>query len=177
MRTAPAVTTGPWVRLLLLLCTLVGLTAMHTLGHGTHAPGGPGDHAAADHAAPPAAAAGHGAPPAAVAGPVTLPAAVAGMAGDCPGDGCGPARMLQLTDAQARLLPLGDPGGDRPGWSICLAVLGAFAVTLLVALLLRAGSRTYGPAARVALRAAPGPRAPPPRPYGLRLATVSVLRR
>ncbi|MFE9202807.1 hypothetical protein [Micromonospora sp. NPDC007230] len=167
MRTAPAVTTGPWVRLLLLLCTLVGLTAMHTLGHGTHASGGPGDHAAANH----------GAPPAAVAGPAALPAAVAGMAGDCHGDGCGPARVLPPADAQARLLPLGDPGGDRSGWSICLAVLGAFAVTLLVALLLRAGSRTYGPAARVALGAAPGPRAPPPRPYGLRLAAVSVLRR
>ncbi|WP_433316093.1 hypothetical protein [Micromonospora chersina] len=32
--------TGRWVRLLLLLCTLVGLTAMHTLGHGAHSPSG-----------------------------------------------------------------------------------------------------------------------------------------
>ena len=157
MRTQ-AVTTGRWVRLLLLLCTLVGLTAMHTLGHAAHASGGDrAGHAVAGHAAP------HAVP--------------AGMTDGCRGGGCGHARLLPLGDAHSRVLPLGDPGGDRSGWSICLAVLGAFAVTLLIAMVLRAGSRASGPAARGALRPAPGPRAPPTRPYGLRLATASVLRR
>ncbi|MFU8852271.1 hypothetical protein ACNAW0_14985 [Micromonospora sp. SL1-18] len=69
MRTAPAVMTGPWVRLLLLISALVGLTAMHTLGHGTHATGGdPAAHAAAGHA--------------------VAPDAAAGLTDDCQGDGC-----------------------------------------------------------------------------------------
>ncbi|MCW3814484.1 hypothetical protein ONA91_08440 [Micromonospora sp. DR5-3] len=197
MRTATAVTTGPWVRLLLLLGTLVGLTAMHTLGHGAHAGGGPTGHAVGGHAAP--------------------PAVMVATTGDCPGGDCGHARMLPLVDAHARALPLvdaharalplvdaharalplvdaharalplvdaharalplGELGGDGSGWSICLAVLGAFAVTLLVALLLGARSGAGGPTASRPLRPAPGPRAPPPRPYGLRLTTVSVLRR
>ncbi|MEU9824664.1 hypothetical protein [Micromonospora chersina] len=139
---AGSAATGRWVRLLLLLCTLVGLTAMHTLGHGAHSPAG--------HAA------GH---------PAGHTAAVA-MVADCVGDGC-----------PARALPPADPGGDPSGWSVCLAVLGAFAVALLVVLLLRTGSRAVVPAAGGPLRHAVGPRAPPPRPYGLRLATTSVLRR
>lgn len=134
--------TGRWVRLLLLLCTLVGLTAMHTLGHGAHSPSG--------HLA------GH---------PAGHTAAVA-MVADCVGDGC-----------PARALPPADPGGDPSGWSVCLAVLGAFAVALLVVVLLRTGSRAAVAAARGALRHPTGPRAPPPRLYGLRLATTSVLRR
>ncbi|MET8837905.1 DUF6153 family protein [Micromonospora sp. NPDC004540] len=139
MRTA---VTGRWVRLLLLLCTLVGLTAMHTLGHGGHASAG----------RPAAHAAGH--------------TGEAATAPDCMDDGC-----------PVRALPLTHPGGDPSGWSICLAVLGAFAVVLLLAVLLRAGSRGVAPAAGGPLRHAAGPRAPPPRPYGLRLATTSVLRR
>ncbi|MFF4812666.1 hypothetical protein ACFY03_31085 [Micromonospora chersina] len=134
--------TGRWVRLLLLLCTLVGLTAMHTLGHGAHSPS--------------AQPAGH---------PAGHSAALA-MVADCVGDGC-----------PARALPPADPGADPSGWSVCLAVLGAFAVALLVVVLLRAGSRTAVAATAGALRHAAGPRAPPPRPHGLRLATTSVLRR
>ncbi|MFU8870893.1 DUF6153 family protein [Micromonospora sp. SL4-19] len=136
--------TGRWVRLLLLLCTLVGLTAMHTLGHGAHASAG---HAIAH---------GEGHP---VAGSV-------GVVEDCSGDGC-----------HGSALPLRDLGGDPSGWSVCLAVLGAFAVALLVAVLLRARSRVAAPTLGGPYRAAAGPRAPPPRPYGLRLATASVLRR
>ncbi|MGC3859351.1 hypothetical protein ACPSM1_04075 [Micromonospora chersina] len=134
--------TGRWVRLLLLVCTLVGLTAMHTLGHGAHSPSGqPAGHPA-----------GH-------------PAALA-MVADCEGDGC-----------PARAVPPGDPGADPSGWSVCLAVLGAFAVALLVVVLLRTRSRSAVAAAGGPLRHPAGPRAPPPRPYGLRLATTSVLRR
>ncbi|MFG3600354.1 DUF6153 family protein [Micromonospora chersina] len=133
--------TGRWVRLLLLLCTLVGLTAMHTLGHGAHSPSGqPAGHRAGHSAAL---------------------AMVADCEGDCP----------------ARALPPADPGADPSGWSVCLAVLGAFAVALLVVVLLRTGSRAAVATAGGPLRHAAGPRAPPPRPYGLRLATTSVLRR
>ncbi len=152
VRTAAAVTTGRWVRLLLLLCTLIGLAAMHTLGHGAHGSGGPGSaghrtgHPAAEHVAAPAGMA---------------------LAAGCPGDGCRPDAVL----------PLGHLGGELSGWSVCLAVLGTFAVALLVAVLLRLGSRPVGPAARGSVRLSPGPRAPPPRPLGLRLATASVLRR
>ncbi|PSK65184.1 hypothetical protein B0E53_02870 [Micromonospora sp. MH33] len=139
---AGSAATGRWVRLLLLLCTLVGLTAMHTLGHGAHSP--------ADHQA------GH---PARHIAPVA-------MAADCVGEDC-----------PVRALPPAEPGGDPSGWSVCLAVLGAFAVALLVVVLLRTGSRAVVAAAGGPLRHAAGPRAPPPRPYGLRLATTSVLRR
>ncbi|MGR6316916.1 DUF6153 family protein [Micromonospora soli] len=141
---AGAAVTGRWVRLLLLLCTLVGLTAMHTLGHGAHG--------SADHTA------GHPS-----AAPVEL---VVGMVQDCPGDGC-----------HVRALPLTDPAGHPSGWSVCLAVLGAIAAALLVAVLLRARSRAVGPTVGGPLRSAFVPRAPPPRRYGLRLAAVSVLRR
>ncbi|NES26438.1 hypothetical protein GCE86_28465 [Micromonospora terminaliae] len=140
MATRTAVS-GRWVRLLLLLSTLLGLTAMHTLGHGGHASAGP----------PAAHAAGHGA------------AAVTPT--DCGDDGC-----------PVRALPLTHPGNDPSGWSVCLAVLGAFAVGLLLAVLLGAGSRSAVPTVRGRLRLATGPRAPP-RSHGLRLATTSVLRR
>ncbi|SCL62622.1 DUF6153 family protein [Micromonospora chersina] len=134
--------TGRWVRLLLLVCTLVGLTAMHTLGHGAHSPSGqPAGHPA-----------GH--------------SAALAMVADCEGDRC-----------TARALPPGDPGADPSGWSVCLAVLGAFAVALLVVVLLRTGSRSAVAAAGGPLRHPAGPRAPPPRAFGLRLATTSVLRR
>ncbi|MET8906530.1 hypothetical protein [Micromonospora sp. NPDC004551] len=139
MRTAVS---GRWARILLLLGTLVGLTAMHTLGHGGHEPA----------ERPVAHAVGH------TGGAATL--------ADCTGDGC-----------PVRALPLTHPGGDPSGWSVCLAVLGAFAVVLLLAVLLRAGSRGGFPAVRGPRRPAAGPRAPPPRPHGLRLATTSVLRR
>ncbi|SCE84394.1 hypothetical protein GA0070214_102468 [Micromonospora chaiyaphumensis] len=133
---------GRWVRLLLLLSTLVGLTAMHTLGHGGHEPA----------ERPAAHAAGH--------------TGAAATAADC-GDGGCPVRALPLTH----------PGNDSSGWSVCLAVLGAFAVVLLLAVLLGAGSRSAFPTVPGPLRLATGPRAPPPRSHGLRLAATSVLRR
>jgi hypothetical protein len=124
---------GRAVRLALLLATLVGLTAMHTLGHsGTHLPAGHHHH---EHA-------------------VT---AAAGM----------------LASAADR--PSGDLGA-MTGWDVCVAILVAFAVMLLAAVLRRASLRAYGAATRNVTAGRTGPRAPPDRPVGLTLATVSVLR-
>ncbi|MGX4656944.1 hypothetical protein ACWCHM_24975 [Micromonospora sp. SCSIO 07396] len=52
-RAGTATTTGRWLRLLLLVGTLLGLSAMHTLGHDAHlaAAGHPADGRPAGHAA------------------------------------------------------------------------------------------------------------------------------
>ncbi len=193
---------GRWGRLALLLCTLIGLAAMHTLGHGAHSGGTHSGHDGPTprdaHPAPAALADGTGGPVAlasgmgvpvalaggadalrAFAGGVAVPvggvavrvggvvAAVAlGAHTGCPAGGCAPARLLA------------DGGrADGPsGWSACLAVLGALGAALLVAVLLLAGVRAAGPPGRRPDGGPAGPRAPPPRPLGLRLAEVSVSR-
>jgi len=132
---------GRVARLVLLACTLFGLAAMHTIGHG-----------GVDHV-------GHHDEPRAVA------VGMAFAVGDAASDGC--------ECDHAAMQPLG--GSGMSGWGLCVAVLGALAVAvLLAALLLRAVT------GRHPLRAArdPGraPRAPPVLPFGLTLATVSVLR-
>ncbi|SCF21824.1 hypothetical protein GA0070563_106260 [Micromonospora carbonacea] len=84
---------GRWGRLALLLCTLVGLAAMHTLGHGAHSGGTHSGHDGATprdaHPAPVALADGAGAPvaladgmgvPVALAGGAAVPVALAGGA-------------------------------------------------------------------------------------------------
>ncbi|MEV5818995.1 hypothetical protein AB0L22_07450 [Micromonospora haikouensis] len=206
-----AVTGGRWGRLALLLCTLIGLAAMHTLGHGAHSGGTHAGHdgaaprdghpalaAFADGAAVPATLADGTGGPVALAGGMGGPVApavsvaLAGGAGalwafaggmavpvggmvaavtlgaraGCPAGGCAPARLLP------------DSGGaDGPsGWSACLAVLGALGVALLVAVLLLTRARAPGPPGRQAGGVSAGPRAPPSRPLGLRLAEVSVSR-
>ncbi|WP_243706421.1 hypothetical protein [Micromonospora sp. KC721] len=182
MRTATAATTGWWARLLLLAVTLLGLAAMHTIGHGTHAGGQPSGHAAADHAdrhlpvaALPGTATGADTPGGvdcagaacrhAAALPGTARFAVdAGV--DCAGTGCRPPVVL----------PAGDRGAAPSGWSVCLAVLAAITVAVLLAVLLRARRRPGVGVRRPTVRP-PGPGAPPGRPVGLRLATVAVLRR
>jgi hypothetical protein len=167
VRTATVRPAGWWARLLLLACTLLGLAAMHTIGHGTHSVAShPDGHAAAvsqramvaQAALPEAVAVAHGAaheaiPVAHVAGPVSFAGQIGAVA-----------------------LPADQPGGASSGWSVCLAVLGAFTVALLLATLLLGRAR---PAVATRHPSGPsrGPRAPPPRPVGLRLATVSVLRR
>ncbi|MGW1056908.1 hypothetical protein [Micromonospora rubida] len=235
---ATVLTAGRWARLALLVCTLVGLAAMHTLGHGAHGGGGHGGHdragppdahlAASSHAAatgdasamtdvvgaafpmvdaavpvadvvgaafpmvdvvgaalPVAALTGAAVPVVGVVGVVgaassvaevgegavlrvgvTRVGAVRALPEGCPMAGC----------SSARLLPAGDPGAGPPGWSICLAVLGALAVALFVAVLLLSGVRAVGPSARRLGGPPAGPRAPPPRPIGLRLAETSVSR-
>ncbi|WP_144420157.1 hypothetical protein [Micromonospora haikouensis] len=216
-----AVTGGRWGRLALLLCTLIGLAAMHTLGHGAHSGG---THAGHDGATPrdghpaPATLADGAAVPVALAdgtgGPVALvggtggPVALAGGMGGsvapavpvvlaggadalwafaggmavpvggmvaavtlggragCPAGGCAPARLL----------PDGGRADGPSGWSVCLAVLGALGVALLVAVLLLTRARAPGPPGWQAGGVSAGPRAPPSRPLGLRLAEVSVSR-
>jgi hypothetical protein len=167
VRTATARPAGWWARLLLLACTLLGLAAMHTIGHGTHSVAShPDGHAAAlsqramvaQAALPEAVPTAHGAAPEAVpavhvAGPVSFAGHVGAVA-----------------------LPADQPGTAPSGWSVCLAVLGAFTVALLLATLLF-GRAHHAVATRHSSRPTRGPRAPPPRPVGLRLATVSVLRR
>jgi hypothetical protein len=177
VRRTAASTGGRWARLVLLLCTLVGLAAMHTLGHGGHdAAAHPAAHAAARHVAEPVIrqvvaeraepvmrqAGGEHSGAVRAIGPVL--GTVAGRVADCAGDGCG--RVLAS--------PAGPSGGHLPAWSVCLAVLTAFAVLLLVAVLAR--RRPVGGWATPAAPRVPEPRAPPPRPVGLRLA-ASVLRR
>ncbi|TDC45667.1 hypothetical protein E1258_30070 [Micromonospora sp. KC207] len=84
----------------------------------------------------------------------------------CPAGGCSPTRLQ----------PAGGTADGPAGWSVCLAVLGALGIALLVAVLLLTGSRALGPPGRRPGDASAGPRAPPPRPVGLRLAEVSVSR-
>ncbi|MFC4148755.1 hypothetical protein ACFO0M_21070 [Micromonospora mangrovi] len=156
MRSEGGVTTGRWMRLVLLFCTLVGLAAMHTLGHGAHASG---THATGMHASR---------TPASGARPVEH---LAGMAADLTADGL----SGHVVDLAAGVVPLAPSGGDPVGWSVCLAVLGGFALVLLVVVLLR--RRGVGLPSAPGSPGVSGPRAPPPRPVGLRLATASVLRR
>ncbi|RSM45643.1 hypothetical protein DMB66_50685 [Actinoplanes sp. ATCC 53533] len=133
---------GRIARLVLLACTLFGLAAMHTIGHGG------GGHAA-HHDEPRAAAVG-----------------MALTVGDTASDGC----ECDHTATQ----PIGSSG--MSGWGLCVAVLGALAVAVLLAALLLGAVTGRHP-----LRTARGPcrrapRAPPVLPFGLTLATVSVLR-
>ncbi|MEV4479582.1 hypothetical protein [Micromonospora coxensis] len=174
MRTATVATTGWWTRLLLLVCTLLGLAAMHTIGHGSHGSGHSDGHAVAqaavlpDSAVPPAGQVDAAAPEemSAAVGPAHVAAAPA-VAGDgCPDDGC----------RHGLALPAGDPGGDPGVFGVCLAVLGTLTVTLLLAALVLRWRRPHSDARHPAGRWA-GSRAPPGRPVGLTLATVSVLRR
>jgi hypothetical protein len=137
---------GRLARWALLACTLVGLAAMHSLGHdaGAHATTKPaqGQHA------------------------VAMTADADRSAGDCPGDGC------------TRLSALPGGGGEMAGWGVCLAIVGGFAVVLLVAAARRIAGRRDDPAGALLVGSGAGPRAPPGLlPAGLTLATVSVLRR
>jgi hypothetical protein len=142
---------GRFVRLLLLAGTLFGLATMHTLGHAgmqTHH-----DH----HIAEIAAAASGPAHELAVMHEVAEPSS----AGVCDG-GCAHA-------------PGPSPHGGMTGWSICVAVLGAFAMIFLVAMVV-ARSRRRRPPEPGTDRWAVVSRGPPVRPVGLAMAAVSVLR-
>ncbi|MFI9643263.1 hypothetical protein ACIG87_24965 [Micromonospora sp. NPDC051925] len=158
-RVRTVTTTGRWLRLLLLAGTLLGLSAMHTLGHGAHLDGGhPAGHGTSAER-PHRASAGMLA--AEMPGDVWRVTEVALAVGGC-GNGCRAA----LPDRPSEM--------PATAWSVCLAVLGALTVALLVLLLV---VRTR-PAAVARPPSRPRePRAPPPRPFGLRLASVSVLRR
>ena len=141
---------GRVARWALLVCTLFGLAAMHTLGHaGMRMDAHPG----------------HGPAGAAVAMdvPVNGAAAQTALADDCPG--CPHASGPHA------------PGrGGVPGWTVCLAVLGGLAVLVLLAALPWARLRRFGLPASAATARPPVPRGPP-RSAGLILARLSVLRR
>jgi hypothetical protein len=132
----------------LLACTLVGLSAMHTLGHaGMHEMGAHPGRVHAD---------AHG---------QVVQVLVAGVAS---GDDCVGCVHLSSPD--------GDRDGGMAGWSVCVAILTGFAVLLLLAAVLRAMlTRRRVPRPGDARCAAPA-RAPPAGQVGLVLATVSVLR-
>jgi hypothetical protein len=143
-------TVGFLARLALFACTLVGLAAMHSLGHA----GGPHASALSGH---------HPVLGMAASGTFTA------TPEDCHDGACA------HVDA-----PTHNPGGGMSDWSICLAVLAATAAgVLLTALLLQrstwAGATgTPGNSPPGASRAPPDPRPPP---VGLIVAEASVLRR
>jgi len=140
-------TIGRAARWLLLLGTVLGLAAMHTLGHcgmrmDTHR----------------AMGMTVGAPvmPAAAA-PPWLTAARAAIVPACAEGHC-------------------DDHGAMSGWSICLAVLGGLLVFALLTALLVAWRRERGWARGTRSSVPGGPRAPPRRRPGLILASAAVLR-
>jgi hypothetical protein len=159
---------GRIARWLLLACTIIGLAAMHSLGHGS-------SHTGAGHDKQPSTAA-HGerlsavpAFAAAMSGSMTaltvvLTAAPAAMtSGVCSGD-ChlagGPSRHRD----------------DLPGFSVCLAVLASFGIAVLLAWL-----RLSTPAPAWARARTPvlwvASRAPPRAGARRRVAALSVMRR
>jgi hypothetical protein len=136
---------GRTARVLLLLVTVFGLAAMHTLGHA-----GMRMDTAAQPGMSPAISV------------MTMPGAplieaVAAASMPCDGEHCP------------------DGHGAMNGWSICLAVLGGFAVFALLAALSVAlwGDRTR---LRAATTAEAASRAPPIRRPGLTMASAAVLR-
>jgi FlaG/FlaF family flagellin (archaellin) len=206
-----AVAGGRIARLLLLACTLFGLAAMHTIGHGgvdhvSHhdepqaavgdtvsvaasssltpvvAAGGRKtvDPMAGAVVAMPVVAAAARTPVAAVVDPMaaavgSMPVAV--TAGRTP-VAADAAPMLVAADGcdcgHGAMQPLG--GGGMAGWGLCVAVLGALAVALLLAALLLAALTGRYPPRQARAPGRTAPRAPPVLPFGLTLATVSVLR-
>jgi disulfide bond formation protein DsbB len=93
-----------------------------------------------------------------VAAPVPNLAALGADARDsCPGGHC-------------------DPHDAMSGWSVCLAILQGFAAAVLLTLALLALGRSRGAMRQAEDGAVPASRAPPPRPTGLTIASISVLR-
>ena len=167
------VVTGRVGRWLLLACTVIGLAAMHTLGHtsshtGAHHPPGHADR-------PPAVSAGQTDDVALEAGhgtgaPVMVSAAVVAlidlmMVDGCAGDGCAHAQ------------PAPEPGREvPPAWSVCLAVLAALSVAVLLAWLLISRQARAGEAVRRVAARLGESRAPPWPGFGSQLVSVSVMR-
>jgi hypothetical protein len=140
------------LRWLLLCATLVGLAAMHTLGHDGF---GHGMAMSRDRADP----ASHAA--------MWTAAAHQHHAGPS---------VLSPCQAGCDHLAAGHPGNGHPeGWSVCLAVLAALAAVVLLAWLRRPTGRANRPAAP-GRHLGVGPRAPPRPRLALRLVELSVLR-
>ncbi len=165
--------------MLLLLVTLVGLAAMHTLGHGTAA------HAAMTPM-PAHATAAEGTATMAdgtvtmADGTVTMADGTATMADGTattagapaevvPWSGCPDGHCARLSAPPARH----DAGMDW--WDVCVAVLTALGVLLVLFWLAGVVSRRRA-AGLSHFRAGAASRGPPVRGLGLTLATVSVMR-
>ncbi|MBY8871663.1 hypothetical protein K7640_07390 [Micromonospora sp. PLK6-60] len=149
---------GGWlVRLVLLTATLIGLTAMHSLGH---QPAMTGQH----HGSAVPASTHAETPPGAV-----LTTAIAAMDVAVP-HGCAGGQCAGLDAA-----PSGAPG-HMPGWAVCLAVVGAFGVSLALtaALLLRRTGAMPRDRRQPSVAVSRGP--PAWSPMGQRVTAVSVLR-
>jgi hypothetical protein len=137
---------GRIARFVLLACTLFGLAAMHTIGHGTMS--------SAHH---------HEAPSVAMHQLSAMPAFTQADPDGCAAGGC----------LHAAVLP--DSGGPMDLRDLCVAVLSAFAVAMLLAgLLLAAVTGRFPPGSGDGRR--PALRFPPIPPWGLTVVTVSVLR-
>jgi hypothetical protein len=139
---------GRIARLVLLGCTLFGLAAMHTVGHGGmthaahHSESQPSTHQFS-----------------------TMPAFAPASSDGCAGDGC----------VHPAALP-GGGGAQMDRWGLCVAVLSAFAIAILLAGLLLSAVTGRFPPRFGGDRRRQAPRAPPILPLSLALATVSVLR-
>lgn len=159
MRRLATARPGRAARVLVLLATLVGLAAMHTLGHGSAA------HAATTpmpgHGA---AAAAHG-----TAGMAATVAVTAAQVEVLPREGCPDGHCAGLLAPPARHTT----GLDW--WDVCVAVLTALGVLLLLCWLVGVVSRR-GSGSPSQTRAVGASRGPPVRGLGLTLATVSVMR-
>ncbi|MEU8080420.1 hypothetical protein AB0B31_33805 [Catellatospora citrea] len=178
MRRLSTARPGRAARVLVLLATLVGLAAMHTLGHGgaAHAAMTPMPGHATATAAEGAATAMATAVAATAAQVETGSATVvqvavgsATVAGAVPREGCPDGHCAGLLAPPARHT------AGMDWWDVCVAVLTALGVLLLlfwlVGVVSRRGSGTLPPACAVAAS-----RGPPVRGLGLTLATVSVMR-
>jgi hypothetical protein len=157
MRRDRAAVVGRVARLVLLACTLLGLAAMHTIGHS--AVGHGADRQAAGHMPVDAEQTLE-----AMAQTVASAAASFAESDRCAGDGC----------AHATLMPTGMSGMGN--WELCVAVLTAFAAAIVLAALLLAAATGRFPPPLCRRPAVTAPRGPPVSPFGLTLATVSVLR-
>ncbi|WP_157410762.1 DUF6153 family protein [Actinoplanes rectilineatus] len=134
-------------RWLLLMGTLFGLAAMHTLGHTGMQMDQP-----AHHETPVMTS---------IMGAVQTylePTAQMREAPSCTGDHCP-----------------GDDGAMSQ-WSVCLAVLGGLAVFAFLLAVLIGGRRTGTSAAGQAMSPAVASRAPPDKWFGLTIASTAVLR-
>ena len=162
------VAAGRIARWLLLAGTVIGVAAMHSLGHGSShtVAGHDRQHSTAAHGEPLSAmsafaAAMSGSTTALTAVLTATPAAVTG--GVCSGE-CHLA---------------GGPGRHRDdmlGFSVCLAVLAAFGIAVLLAWLRPSTSASAWARARTPVLWVAS-RAPPRAGAGLQVAALSVMRR
>jgi hypothetical protein len=138
---------GRIARLLLLACTLLGLTALHTIGHAAVT--------GADHPAAAVSAADSG---------LVLIAAAPRDADGCGNDGC----------THESVMP-GGAHDTNQRWDVCVAVLSVLALGVLLAALLLIATRSRGPtpARRWPPRTSRISRTPP---FGLALTAIAVAR-